>query len=121
LEVLSDTPVPPEKKSFEAGRLHFIDFSETPLGKIIFSVFRNDFKTMMTKSQYITQHVFKGLEFKPLETGPKEVKIVMTNADYSIEHFRGLFQAWMDFSGEKGIVEAREIESKEYEYTMKWQ
>lgn len=120
LDIISDTPVPEEKRSYEAGRLHFKDFAETPLGRIIFSVFRGDFKTMMTKSQYIAEHVFKGIEFRPISTGEKSVVIHMSNADYPIEHFQGLFQEWMNYSGETGTVEAKKIDSGTYEYKLSW-
>ena len=121
LQVLSEKPIPPDKLSYEAGRLHFQDFSQTPLGRIVFSVFRGDFKTMMTKSQYIAEHVFKGIKFETFDLGPKMVKVVISNADYPIEHFQGLFQEWMNYSKEKGVVEAKELEPKKYEYVMHWE
>lgn len=121
LDIISDTPVPSERRAYEAGRLHFKDFSETPLGRIIFSMFRKDFKTMMTKSQYIAEHVFRGLRFEPIDSGPKEAKIIMKNVNYPIEHFQGLFQEWMNFSGEKGTVEARETGPRKFEYHLIWE
>lgn len=120
LDVLGEKPIPPEERAFEAGRLHFRDFTGTPLGKIIFSIFKNDFKIMMTKSRHIAEHVFLGVKLIPEDLGPNAVKVIMENGDYPIDHFRGLFQEWMDFSGEVGTVEAREIGPRRYEYTMRW-
>ncbi len=120
LDVLSDTPVPPQERSFEAGRLHFRNFTTTPLGKILFSVFRNNFKLMMLQAPNIAGHVFIGVRFTATELGTHSVLVVMENNDYPIDHFRGLFAEWMIFSGLTGTVEAKETSPNRYEYTMTW-
>lgn len=120
LDILTGGTVKPEERSFEAGRLHFRNFSGTPFGRIIFSQFKNNFKLMMINSPSIAGHVFKGVRFYSDEVGPKSVKVTMENNDYPIEHFKGLFQEWMDFSGLKGIVEAKETAPNRYEYLMSW-
>lgn len=120
LEVLRGQPVMEPEKSFEAGKLHFRDFSETPFGRIIFSQFKNSFKLMMKNAPSIAGHVFKGVKFYSEEVGPNSVIITMENNDYPIDHFRGLFQEWMDFSGLKGVVEAKEIAPNRYQYSLTW-
>jgi uncharacterized protein (TIGR02265 family) len=41
IDILRPGEVPPSLLAFESGRLHFQNFSTTPLAKIIFSVFPN--------------------------------------------------------------------------------
>jgi uncharacterized protein (TIGR02265 family) len=121
VEILSDSTIDPSQKHIEAGKLHFRNFTTTPLGKIIFSMFRTNFKLMMLQAQNIAGHVFNGVQFRSVDVGEKEVKIIMNNNDYPIEHFQGLFMEWLSFAGLQGTVEAKETSVNQYEYTMKWQ
>lgn len=118
-DILSGAPIPPDRRAFEAGRLHFRNFSTTPLARIIFSMFRTDFKRLMMQAPNIAGHVFKGVKFSSEDLGSKAVKVTMDNNDYPIDHFRGLFQEWMEFSGATGQVRAQEKDGA-YAYTMKW-
>ena len=121
LDILSSEPIPEPQRAFEAGRLHFKNFSTTPLAKIIFSLFRSEFKLMMLQSKNIAGHVFQGVHFNAKEITPKKVVITMMNNDYPIDHFRGLFAEWMVFSGNKGEVTAVHIPPDVYEYTIEWE
>jgi uncharacterized protein (TIGR02265 family) len=121
LGILADQPIPPGDKAFEAGRLHFRNFSTTPLGRIIFSMFRKNFKLMMLQSYHVAGHVFQGVKFSSEELGPSSVRIVMQNNDYPLDHFRGLFFEWLLFSGASGNVDARILPDDQYEYTISWQ
>ena len=120
LEVLKGQSMPDSERAFEAGRLHFINFSGTPFGRIIFSQFKNSFKMMMMNAPSIAGHVFKGVRFYSEDMGPNSVKVTMENNDYPIDHFRGLFQEWMSFSGFEGTVEAKETAPNRYEYLAQW-
>ncbi|MGH2575101.1 MAG: TIGR02265 family protein [Ignavibacteria bacterium] len=121
LEIMSEKPVPENERSFEAGRLHFRNFTTTPLARIIFSVFRKNYKLMMIQTKNIAGHVFQGVKFYTEDLGPNSVRVVMKNNDYPIEHFKGLFYEWMLFAGYEGTVEAKEIPPGYYEYTMEWE
>jgi len=120
LDIMSKTPIPPERRAFEAGRLHFRNFSTTPLARIIFSMFRTNFKLMMIQAGNIAGHVFKGVEFASEDLGPKAVRVTMHNNDYPIDHFRGLFQEWMEFAGKTGNVAAKLDDDGAYAYEMRW-
>jgi uncharacterized protein (TIGR02265 family) len=120
LGIVADRPIPPAERAFEAGRLHFRNFSTTPLGRIIFSMFRKNFKLMMLQSYHVAGHVFQGVKFRPEDLGPTSVRIVMENNDYPLDHFRGLFYEWLLFSGASGSVDARIIPENLYEYTISW-
>ena len=122
LDVLNPTPVPALVREFEAGRLHFRNFSTTPYGRIIFSALPRDFKLMMMNTRYIAQHVFRHVKFTSIDLGPQVLKVIMENNDYPIDHFKGLFYEWMRFFDlKRANVDAREIASNVYEYTMVWQ
>lgn len=120
LQILTNDTVPKDQIAFEAGRLHFKDFITTPFAKIIFSLFRKNFKLVMLQSKNIAGHVFNGVRFSSEELGPKIAKVTMENNDYPIDHFRGLFQEWMNFSGLRGKVESKAMPDGSYEYLMSW-
>lgn len=120
LDILADQPVPEPDRAFEAGKLHFRNFSTTPLARIIFSMFRKDFKLMMLQSYSIAGHVFRGVRFSTEELGPKSIRVVMRNNDYPLDHFRGLFYEWLHFSGNTGTVTAMGS-AERYQYDISWQ
>src|SRR3954468_16882438 len=39
LDILSGKPIPHSRREFEAGRLHFRNFSRTPMGKLVLGIF----------------------------------------------------------------------------------
>ncbi len=110
--------IPLHMRAYEAGKLHFVNFSGTPLGKLIFSTLPKDFKFMMMHAKYIAQHVFKNVKFTTIGFGESSFKVIMENNDYPIEHFQGFFQAWADFFGQNIKIEARERGQGRFEYTM---
>ena len=122
LDLVLGEKIPSERRSFEAGRLHFKDFTATALGKIIFSLpaLKSNFKFMMMRANNIAGHVFRGVVFESNDTGPNQVEIIMNHNDYPIDHFRGLFSEWMAFAGYNGEVKAEEIGPGRYKYSAKW-
>jgi uncharacterized protein (TIGR02265 family) len=120
LQVLSPRPIPKKQLPYEAGRLHFQNFSQTSYGRILLNTLPKNFKRLMLNAKYIAQHVFKGVIFTSFDDGPKAVSVIMENNDYPIEHFRGLFAEWMDYFGLKGNVTASRIDNRSYKYRMSW-
>lgn len=120
LDVLTGGSVPPAERAFEAGRLHFRNFTTTPLGRILFALFRKNIRLTLLQSTNIAGHVFDGVRFSTVDLGPAEVRIRMENADYPIDHFRGLFHEWLIFSGNTGNVAASTAGRGVYEYHIRW-
>ncbi|MBI5530596.1 MAG: DUF2378 family protein [Candidatus Doudnabacteria bacterium] len=120
LDLTAKKPVPPEARSYEAGRLHFTNFVTTPFANILFSQFKKQFKMLMMLSGKIAGHVFNGVEFESQDTGSTSVKVTMKNNDYPIDHFRGFFQEWMNYSGLVGEVKAKEAAPNIFEYEIAW-
>lgn len=114
----------PLTRDFEAGRLHFRNFSETMFGKLTMSIAprtEEGFKTLMQAANYIGRYVFKYTNFTTEVLGDRSVKVVMENNDYPIDHFRGLFYEWAVFWGlPNPTVTAKETARKRYEYTIEW-
>lgn len=120
IELLTDGTVTEQEREYEAGRLHFRNFSRTPFGRIIFSVFRKSFHLMMLRAGNVAGHVFSGVSFFSEDLGDRAIRVIMENSDYPKEHFRGLFYEWMVFSGLTGTVEVEETGPNRYEYLMQW-
>lgn len=116
----SDTPVAPEHLEEAAGTLHFQNFSTTPLAKIILPFFKQNFKALMLNSPNIAGHVFQGVDFESKELGEKKVQVIMRNNDYHIDHFKGLFTAWMKYSNLSGTVTPSDLGNGVYQYVIEW-
>lgn len=120
LDLLFEKQFSGRERAYEAGRLHFQNFSTTPLAKIVFSLFKNSFKIVMLNADKIAGHVFSGVRFSTQEISEKSVVVRMENNDYPLEHFQGLFSEWMSFTGLTGEVAAKETVDGAYEYIMSW-
>jgi len=120
IKILYGDKISKKDVAFEAGKLHFRDFATTPLAKIIFAVFKNNFKVMMIQTEHIAGHVFQRVQFQTQDLGENAVRVVMKNNDYPLDHFRGLFQEWMDYMGCRGKVVAKNSSKNTYKYTMRW-
>ena len=117
---LSAPPVPPERRSIEAGRLHFRNFSGTPLGKLVLPFFKDKLKLVLMNASNVAGHVFQGVSFRSEDLGPRSVRITMENNDYPLGHFQGFFEEWIDYSGNTGTVEATDAGGNVYSYTLSW-
>jgi uncharacterized protein (TIGR02265 family) len=118
-QILADTPIPDDQLAYEAGKQHFRDFATTPLARIVLPFFKNQFKSVIMQAQSIAGHVFQGVIFSSQDLGEHEVKLTMKNNDYPLDHFKGFFQAWMEYSGLHGTVTATNHDGS-YDYVMKW-
>lgn len=121
LDLLRPGDVASEDRAFEAGRLHFRNFTTTPWAKILFRIFPRNYHYMTTHAHVVAERVFKGVEFEPEDLAPNKVRLTMRGADYPIDHFRGLFYEWMRYFDLDGDVTAKETGPGEYVYTMEWE
>lgn len=110
----------PNELAEKAGRLHFRNFSTTPLWRIISPVFGRNLKLILMHSRNIAGHVFQGVKFAADDLGENKVRISMGNNDYSPEHFKGFFEEWITSSGLEGQVQARMRPQGVYEYDISW-
>jgi hypothetical protein len=115
-DMLAGRQIAPGKREFEAGRLHFKNFADTPVGEMVLLF---NFKTALMRAPWIARRVFRGMEFSSESVGKKTVEIRLGNNDYPLEHFQGFFKAWMQHLKLKGSVAAKNEEG-EYIYTIKW-
>lgn len=121
LDILNNDSISGSERDFEAGRLHFKNFTQTPLARIIFPVFKSQFKLMMMNSNSIAGHVFQGIVFESTELGDKKVEVKMENSEYHPDHFRGLFYEWLTYAGFTGEVKVTQLAPKTHVYTISWQ
>lgn len=121
LDLLRPDQATADARAFEAGRLHFRNFTTTPWAKILFRLFPRNYHYMTTHAHVVAERVFKGVEFEPEDLGPQKVRLTMRGADYPIDHFRGLFYEWMRYFDLTGDVTAAQAGPGEYVYTMQWE
>ena len=121
LDLTSPVPVPRARRAYEAGRLHFRNFSTTPWAKVLFGLFPRNLKFMLLHAPTVAERVFKGVTFETRELGPTTVQILMGNNDYPLDHFRGLFHAWMEYFGLRGDVGAAQTSDGRFEYVATWE
>ncbi len=130
VEIMSHRRYTDRERSLEAGRLHFNNFTTTPLWKVLISTFGNDFKRIALHGAKVTEQVFRGLSIKIEDIGPTHVKITMGNNDYPLEHFQGFYEAWLASTGTKAAVEGNELHGPQgdgpaqagatFEYIIRW-
>ena len=120
LTVLLREPIPPERWDYEAGRLHFHNFSSTALGRLLLSYLKHRFKDVLLISPRITSRIFSRLEFQAEELGDFRVRLVLENNDYPLLHFSGFFEAWLERVGLIGMVRATALSAKRHEYVITW-
>lgn len=112
-------PARPGREDFEAGRLHFRNFTSTPWARFIFGVLPRDIRFMMLHASSVAERVFQGVRFESTAVGPDAVKVVMVNGGYPLDHFRGLFTAWMEHYGQEGTVVAQQVALRRQEFVIR--
>ena len=120
VDILSPKPLAPVERAFEAGKLHFNNFTTTPLWTLVTSIFGKNIKLLLMQSANIAGRVFHGITFHSQDIGERSVRITMENNDYPLEHFQGFFDAWLTSSGVSGNVEAYARSENIYEYLISW-
>lgn len=120
LDILSDPAPPASARSFEAGRLHFRNFITTPFAKIINPLIRFEFHHLIYRLSSVAEYIFRGVKFSTREIRPNCAEVILENNDYPLDHFRGLFHEWLEFSGQKGSVTAAVVPPNKYVYTVEW-
>lgn len=122
VDILNEGKISQDKIPYEAGRLHFKNWTTTPWAKLIFTVFRRNLKYMFMHASLIAERVFKGsIKFSSVDLGPKKIKLTLENSEYPLEHFRGFLNEWISYFGLKGEVIVKEQSPTQYEYTIKWE
>ncbi|MBL8158073.1 DUF2378 family protein [bacterium] len=119
LDIL-DPSVPPERRAFSAGKLHFENFSKTELGGLILPLFRSNIRLFFMNANHIAGYVFNGVRFISEERGKGNIRIIMENNDYPLDHFAGFFQGVMDYGRLDGEVHAEDLGGKRYAYDLSW-
>ncbi len=109
-----------QELDYEAGKLHFINFSQSPIGRILFFSFNRNIKRILLHSNNITAHIMKGILFSAKSTGKKSILIMIGSNGYPLHHFRGFFEEWFTFSKVKGTVKATFQEPASHMYELDW-
>lgn len=121
LDLMSDEALSGAERSAEAGRLHFRNFSKTPLGGALMRSMPHTvgaFRTLLINSPSIARIVFSSLTLTATLVA-EGVCITIENCDYPPEHFAGFFEEWMRYWGlEHGKVETRVRAEGAVEYRL---
>ncbi len=121
VEIIAGEPVAQRERELEAGRLHFRNFSTTPLWNLTLQIFGTNPKFLLMQSSKIAGYVFQDVEFTSEDLGDRAVKITMFNNDYPLEHFQGFFEEWLRAEDLKPHVEAAAQGRGRYEYVVRWE
>ncbi len=120
VDILSEKQLSAAERRREAGKLHFKNFTTTPLWTLIISIFGNKIKTLLMQSPNIAGRVFSGVMFSSRDLGERTVRITLENNDYPLEHFQGFFEEWLSSAKLSGYVEAYARSDNVYEYLITW-
>ena len=119
LDMLAGNANLPETRAFDAGRLHFENFSHTPIARIIFSAFP-DRKQILFHAKHVAEYVFRGITFSATSEEPDRIIITMEGGFYPLDHFKGFFSEWMKSSGHEPNVHAYQDAPEKYRYMLFW-
>lgn len=120
VDIEAGTSLKKEERELEAGRLHFRNFSTTPLWTILNSILGSNPKFLLMQSSRIAGYVFQDVEFASEDMGEESVKITLFNNEYPIRHFQGFFQEWLHAFGLDGKVLATSLSHDRYECLLSW-
>jgi uncharacterized protein (TIGR02265 family) len=120
LDILTDDGVPRERREFEAGKLHFENFSKTELGGLVMPLFRSNVRAFFMNANHIAGYVFNGVRFIAEERGPGDIRLIMENNDYPLDHFAGFFQGVLEYGRLTGTVTATDLGERRYAYDIRW-
>ncbi|MFA7309848.1 MAG: DUF2378 family protein [Candidatus Paceibacterota bacterium] len=119
-EMVSSRPLSREEREEEAGKLHFRNFTQTPLWNLLRPIIGVNQKFVLMQSARIAHYVFHNVEFISQDLGGNNVKITLFNNDYPLAHFKGFFKEWLLYAGLRGTVEATAHTRGRYEYAISW-
>lgn len=119
LDIMTDAAVPPDRRAFEAGKLHFANFSQTELGGLILPLFRSNVRAFLMNANHIAGYVFSGVRFISEERAPGDIRIIMENIDYPLDHFAGFFHGVLEYGGLEGNVVGQDLGGS-YAYDICW-
>jgi uncharacterized protein (TIGR02265 family) len=119
-DIIYEKNIPLSDRAFEAGRLHFRNFTNTPLGKLVLKSLPFSLSTVLLNIPRFAGHVFKNIRFTAERISNSAVKITMDNNDYPLDHFRGLFFEVVLYYKHVGEVKGRETATNIYEYIVEW-
>jgi len=117
VQIINDDKISQDELAFEAGKLHFVNFATTPLARMIFSIMK-DLKYILLNSKYISEHVFRGMDFNSEALDQFRIKITIEGGVYPLNHFKGLWWAWCENFGYKPKIEATQLSPEKYEYII---
>ena len=120
VDMLAEQVLEAPERAFEAGRLHFRNFSHTPVGVMVLPFYSRDFKKLILNVGQIAESVFDGIAFSGEDAGPHAVRITMNNSYYPPQHFRGFFLAWMAYGRLVGTIDVEERALREHSYHISW-
>jgi hypothetical protein len=120
LDILSGDTIPAGRRAFEAGKLHFDNFSKTELGNLILPLFRSNIRAFLMNANHIAGYVFSGVRFISEERRKGDICIVMENNDYPLDHFAGFFEAVLAYGHLEGEVTAEDLGHHRYSYCIRW-
>jgi hypothetical protein len=106
-------------RRYEAGQLHFKNFTTTYLWRIIGPLVEANVNILLLNTKHFANFVFRNVTFNSEALNARAVKVRMTAIDYPIEHFEGFFDALLARAKLSGHVESIELPTG-YEYVIRW-
>ena len=108
-----------DELQYVSGRLHFKNFTQSPIARILIYSFKMDFRKLILNSTSIFAHVFNNVPFSAESLGKNSVKVIISNG-YAKDHFRGFFDEWFEYSGLEGTTLAQTENVDSNSYMLKW-
>lgn len=103
------------------GRMNMRYYTESIVGKTIFSLVGKDLKSSAQKAQRFIDTIASGIKIELTELGEKEIKAVIYGIPYPIEYYQGIFEESLNYFKKKGTIKAKKSGLDEYTYIAQWE
>lgn len=103
------------------GQMNMHYYTESIVGKTIFSLVGKDLKASALKAQKFTDTIASGIQIEFTDLGETKMKAVIRGLPYPIEYYQGIFEESLNYFKKKGTVSAKKTAPEEYVYITEWE
>ncbi|OGB76748.1 hypothetical protein A2476_01985 [candidate division CPR3 bacterium RIFOXYC2_FULL_35_7] len=103
------------------GEMNMHYYSNSIVGKTIFSLIGKDLKTSALRAQKFIDTIASGIGIKVKELGEKKLSLTLEGLPYPIEYYKGICEESLAYFKKKGKIIATKSGPDEYTYIAEWE
>ena len=104
----------------EFGKLGFLTYANSLIGKTIFSLLGKDVKKIALGVPTAINTISSGFKITVTDLGAQKVSIRMINNPYITQYYEGVYKGAMEYLNVQGKIEVNVLREHDYEYILEW-